>query len=72
MTKEFIFYISKMTYRSKRYLCYCIYNIKTQNGPKETAHSISSEERLMKLRNLESLCCTGKRSQQIIFQPWDV
>lgn len=41
-----------MTYISKRYLCYCIYNIKTQNGPKETAHSISSEERLMKLHNL--------------------
>lgn len=51
---------------------YCIYKIKTQNDPKETALSISREERLMKLFNLESLCCTGKRSQQKIFQPWGV
>lgn len=49
-----------------------MYKIKTQNGLKETAHSISREERLMKLHNLESLCCPGKRSQQMIFQPWGV
>lgn len=49
-----------------------VYKIKIQNVPKTPAHSESGEERQMKLHKSLSLCCTMKRSQQTISQPWDV